>query len=138
MKTDFFNMTHRSRRQFIQLLGLSTALVTFGSIGRKTLAQSNSQYHYLKQQFSGKYVCSGETQNRGDIWLWSPIPDGHESRYKFQLIDTGDGYHYLKHQFSGKYICSGDTENRGELWLWGPIPDGHEARYKFELDSVRA
>ena len=138
MKTDFFNIGHRSRRQFIQLLGFSTGLVTFGSIAKKTVAQSNSGYYYLKQQFSGKYICSGEMENGGKIWFWSPIPDGHESRYKFKLIDTGFDYYYLQHQFSGKYVCSGERKNGGKLWLFSPIPDGHEARYKFELSPVKA
>ena len=138
MKTDFFCVGNKSRRQFIKLAGLSTALLTFGSVAKKTIAQSNSQYYTIEQQFSGKYICSGETENGGNIWFWGPIPNGHESRYKFKLINTRDGYYYIRHQFSGKYICSGETENGGKLWLYGPIPDGHEARYKFEFSAVSA
>jgi hypothetical protein len=91
------------------------------------------QYYYLRHEFSGKYVCSGETEDGGKLWLWGPIPDGDEARYKFKLVSTEGQYYYLLHEFSGKYVCSGDLENGGNVWLWGPIPDGDEARYKFKL-----
>jgi len=96
-------------------------------------APQDGEYYYLRHEFSGHYVCSGEIENGGSLWLWGPIPDGHEARYKFKLIAIGGGYYYLRHEFSGKYVCSGELENGGKLWLWGPIPDGQEARYKFKL-----
>jgi len=124
------------RRHFLKGL-ISLSIV--GAIDRSLSASAslqNGQHYYLRHQFSGKYLCSGETENGGKLWLWGPIPDGHEVRYKFKLTSAGQGYYYLRHQFSGKYLCSGETENGGKLWLWSPIPDGHEVRYKFRLTSA--
>jgi hypothetical protein len=97
---------------------------------------------YYKPRFnflhshSNKYVCSGATNNGGNIHIWDPIPIGHEDRYKFEFIDAADGYHYIRHEYSDKYVCSGSTENGGNIHLWGPIPSGHEDRYKFKLVPI--
>ena len=117
MTTDFYNIGNKSRRQFLGSLGLGAAAVTFGSIAKKAVAQSNPRYYYLKHLFSGKYMCSGETENGGKLWLWGPIPNGHEVRYKFQFIKTGDRYHYIKLVFSWNYLLSGQTVNGSQLWL---------------------
>jgi len=96
-------------------------------------AKQSSGYYNLLHSHSGKYVCTGFTNNGGNIHIWGPIPSGHEDRYKFDFISAGDGYYYILHKYSGKYVCTGDTHNGGNIHIWGPIPSGHEDQYKFKL-----
>ncbi|HRF42303.1 MAG TPA: hypothetical protein PK198_26110, partial [Saprospiraceae bacterium] len=74
--------------------------------------------------------------NMGNVWMWGPIPKGHEERYAFRFEYVGDGRYYIKHVYSGKYLCSGDKDNHGRFWLFGPIPKGHEVRYTFDLIRI--
>jgi murein DD-endopeptidase MepM/ murein hydrolase activator NlpD len=90
--------------------------------------------HYnLLHRHSDKLVCTGATNNGGNIHIWGPIPTGHEERYKFKMIPKGDGYYNILHKYSGKYVCAGATNNGGNIHIWGPIPNGHEDRYMFKL-----
>jgi hypothetical protein len=91
----------------------------------------------MLHKHSRRYVCTGATQNGGNIHIWGPVPRGHEARYQFKLIPTRDGYYYILHRFSGKYVCSGSRANGGNIFHWGPIPRGHEDRYKFKLIPTR-
>jgi len=127
-------MSKISRRTALKGL-VSASLLSISVYPLSTYAQAQNRY-YLRHEFSGKYICSGATENGGGVWLWGPIPEGHEARYKYKLISVGGGYYYLRHEFSEKYICSGGTENGNALWLWGPIPQGHEGRYKFKFISL--
>src|SRR5215813_1112589 len=121
---------------------LARVIVVVSLLGSSALSLSmyrepqDGQYYYLRHEFSGKYVCSGDVENGGNVWLWGPIPPDHEARYKFKLISAGGGYYYLRHEFSGKYVCSGEQRDGGKLWLWSPIPAGHEPRYRFKLIST--
>ena len=126
-------MVKLARRHLLKGIGSLAAVGITHKVTPASALTDSTSYFSFRHQFSGKYMCSGRTENGGDLWLWGPIPDGHEVRYNFELIELGQGYFYLRHQFSGKYVCSGETENGGKLWLWGPIPDGHEIRYQFKV-----
>jgi len=62
-------------------VGSATASVTV-TVG------AASGYYNLLHKNSGKYVCTGDTFNGGNIFIWGPIPAGHEDRYKFKLISN--------------------------------------------------
>ena len=124
------------KKTILIVLILSLLVLVFsGCGGWNPLIPGISGYYNLLHKYSGKYVCTGYTFDGGNIHIWGPIPAGHEDRYKFELISTGDGYYNLLHKYSGKYVCTGDTFDGGNIFIWGPIPAGHEDRYKFELIS---
>ena len=119
----------------ILILGL-LILVTSGCGGWTPLIPEFSGSYNILHKYSGKYVCSGATTDGGNIHIWGPIPAGHEDRYKFEFISTGDGFYNILHKYSGKYVCSGATTDGGNIHIWGPIPAGHEDRYKFAFIEV--
>ncbi len=120
-----------NRFNLAMMVAVATSL--FGA--EPILAQPKAErLYYLEHKFSSKYVCTGAKDDGEVVHLWGPIPDGHEPRYRFKLVGSGEqDYHYLIHQHSGKYICTGETEDGAKIHLWGPIPEGHEDRYKFKL-----
>jgi len=87
-------------------------------------------------KYSAKYVCSGDTTDGGNIFIWEPIPAGDEDQYKFELIPTADDYCYLKHKYSGKFVTSGDMLNGGNIFInGGHIPMSIQDYFKFKLIS---
>ena len=115
------------------LRGLLVGVPVFFTFGVATQT-AQAQFQYIEHRFSGKFVCS-EQGNGTIVHLWGPMPVGvgHEPRYKFKLVPSGDkDYYYLFHQFSGLWVCS-EQGNGTPVHLWGPIPQGHEDRYKFKL-----
>jgi hypothetical protein len=96
----------------------------------KVVPSGEEDYHYLVHEFSGKYICSGGTDNGTVVHLWGPIPDGHEDRYKFKFVRLENGQYYILHKFSGKYLSS-ERRNGTPVHLWGPIPDGDQTHYQF-------
>jgi hypothetical protein len=107
------------------------------ALGGSASAQPQAgRFYYIEHKFSGKNICSGK-ENLAKIWLWGPIPNGHEPAYKFKLIASGEAdTYYLQHAQSGKYMCSSGNENGVDVWLYGPIPSGHEPSYKFQLVNL--
>lgn len=95
--------------------------------------EGNKHFDYLLNTFSGKYMCSGDTKDGGKLWLWGPIPKGHEPRYQFMLVKTGQEHVYrIWHKFSGKYVAAAATERNGsELELWDL---GKKAGISFEFE----
>ena len=67
-----------------------TATNTAGSVTASVTVTvgAASGYYNLLHKHSGKYVCTGDTFNGGNIHIWGPIPAGHEDRYKFELISN--------------------------------------------------
>ena len=106
------------------------------SVTTRSTSELKGKKVYLKHNWSGKYLCSGDKANGGKFWMYGPVPSGHEDRYTFELESVGKGNYYLKHLYSGKYLCSGEKANGGNISMWGPIPKGHEARYSFMLESL--
>jgi hypothetical protein len=127
-------MNQISRRSVLK--GLAAASVVGLSISAQTGQAQSYEMVYLRHEFSGRYMASGDTHNGGRLHLWAPIPEGHELRYTYTLISVGGDYYYLRHQHSGRYVCSGDAHNGGRIHLWGPIPRGHEPRYRFQLIAL--
>ncbi len=41
--------------------------------------------YYVQHAYSEKYVCTGQTANLSPLFLWGPIPVGHEPRYRYRL-----------------------------------------------------
>jgi hypothetical protein len=122
------------KKTILIVLILSLLVLVFSGCGG-LVTPGISGYYNLLHKYSGKYVCTGDILNGGNIFIWGPIPAGHEDRYKFDFISTGDGYYNILHKYSGKYVCTGNTTDGGNIFIWGPIPEGHEDRYKFELIS---
>ena len=67
-----------------------TAANTVGSVTASVtvIVGAASGYYNLLHKYSGKYVCTGDIFNGGNIHIWGPIPAGHEDRYKFKLISN--------------------------------------------------
>lgn len=90
------------------------------------------RYYEIEHKYSGKLVCT-ETGNGNPLHLWGPIPEGHQDRYAFKLVESGeDGCFYLIHKFSGKYVCAG-ADDGAAVHLWGPVAEGDEDKFKFKL-----
>lgn len=89
--------------------------------------------YYLKHKLSDKFVASDKVVDGGNVFLWGPIPAGHEVRYQFKLMAAGEANHYyLVHAYSGKYLGAG-VKNGDRVALAGRIPAGQEANYRFWL-----
>jgi hypothetical protein len=95
---------------------------------------SGDRFRYLDHKHSGKHLCAGNTENGSIVHLWAPIPEGHENRYMFKLVPSGEtDYYYLLHAHSEKYVASKEKSNGARLMLWGPIATAEEDAYKFKL-----
>lgn len=75
-------------KKTILIILILTLLVLLlgGCGGLNPLIPEISGYYNILHKYSGKYVCSGNTTDGGNIFIWGPIPAGHEDRYKFDLI----------------------------------------------------
>lgn len=93
----------------------------------------NKGSFYLRHSFSGKYVCSGELNNGGKLWLWGPIPKGHEGFYTFGLVQQQSGGYFIGHDFSELWIGSNAKQNGGSVSLMKHVD---ESRYSLELVPV--
>lgn len=122
--------------RFIIIFFISTGL-TNSSFSQDAIKGPVYEYFYLQHEYSGKYLCTGSTENGSNFFIWGPfIPSGHEPRYRFKRIAAGPSSFYFFNEFSGKYLCSGSLENGSPFHTWGPIPQGHESRYRFKMEAT--
>lgn len=92
-------------------------------------------YVPLIHKYSNKYVCSNSTANMANVFIYSPIPPGYTSYFRWDFITVpGDiNYHYIRHRASGRYLCVADKNNGANVFLYGPVIRGKEDMFKFKI-----
>ncbi len=89
--------------------GVATSpLSSTGNIMRSTSSPANT---------------SAPGDNGGELWLWGPIPEGHEVRYKFELQDTGRLLLPPARVLRQIRVLRRDRERRQACGWRGPIPE---------------
>jgi hypothetical protein len=89
-------------------------------------------FYYIGLVGTDKLICRGGADDGDVAHIWGPIPAGHESRYKFKLVEARDGGYHLQHKLTGKYLAP-PNPGVSHVALWTKIPPDSVDAFRFFL-----